>query len=41
MRRRPRLLAEPVAQGIGAGGDKRYAEAWQPHVLVDHELITG
>ncbi|MDH0647788.1 type 1 glutamine amidotransferase domain-containing protein [Pseudomonas sp. GD03858] len=36
-----RLQFYPAKAMAGAGGDMSYAEAWQPHVVVDRELITG
>lgn len=36
-----RLLFYPAKAMAGAGGDMRYATAWQPNVVVDRELITG
>lgn len=36
-----KLLFYPAAAMAGAGGAMSYAQAWQPHVQVDRELITG
>lgn len=36
-----RLQFYPAKAMAGAGGDMSYAQAWQPHVVVDRELITG
>lgn len=36
-----RLQFYPAKAMAGAGGNMSYAEAWQPHVVVDRELITG
>lgn len=36
-----RLQFYPAKAMAGAGGDMSYAAAWQPHVVVDRELITG
>ncbi|RCL27540.1 type 1 glutamine amidotransferase domain-containing protein [Pseudomonas sp. AFG_SD02_1510_Pfu_092] len=36
-----RLLFYPANAMATAGGEMGYAEAWQPHVVVDRELITG
>lgn len=36
-----RIRYYPAPAMAAAGGDMRYAEAWQPHVVVDRELITG
>lgn len=36
-----RLQFYPAKAMAGAGGSMSYAEAWQPHVVVDRELITG
>ena len=36
-----RLQFYPAKAMAGAGGHMTYAQAWQPHVLVDRELITG
>ncbi|QWA31447.1 type 1 glutamine amidotransferase domain-containing protein [Pseudomonas sp. RC3H12] len=36
-----RLQFYPAKAMDGAGGDMSYAQAWQPHVVVDRELITG
>lgn len=36
-----RLQFYPAKAMASAGGDMSYAEAWQPHVVVDRELITG
>jgi len=36
-----RLQFYPAKAMAGAGGDMSYAQAWQPHAVVDRELITG
>jgi putative intracellular protease/amidase len=36
-----RLQFYPAKAMDVAGGDMSYAQAWQPHVVVDRELITG
>lgn len=36
-----RLQFYPAKAMAGAGGDMNYVQAWQPHVVVDRELITG
>lgn len=36
-----RLLFYPANAMATAGGEMGYAKAWQPHVVVDRELITG
>ncbi|QXH58606.1 type 1 glutamine amidotransferase domain-containing protein [Pseudomonas maumuensis] len=36
-----RLQFYPAKAMARAGGDMSYAQAWQPHVVVDRELITG
>jgi putative intracellular protease/amidase len=36
-----KLLFYPANAMAGAGGKMDYAEAWQPNVVVDRELITG
>jgi len=36
-----RLLFYPANAMAMAGGEMGYAKAWQPHVVVDRELITG
>ncbi|MGO0633590.1 type 1 glutamine amidotransferase domain-containing protein [Pseudomonas sp. SAR267] len=36
-----RLQFYPAKAMAGAGGAMSYAQAWQPHVQVDRELITG
>ena len=40
--RNPQVTRDAAAKAMaGAGGDMSYAQAWQPHVVVDRELITG
>lgn len=36
-----RIRYYPAPAMAAAGGDMQYAKAWQPHVVVDRELITG
>lgn len=36
-----RIRYYPAPAMAAAGGDMQYAQAWQPHVVVDRELITG
>ena len=36
-----RLRYYPARAMATAGGDLRFAKAWEPHVVVDRELITG
>lgn len=36
-----KLRYYPARAMVTAGGDMRFAKAWEPHVVVDRELITG